>query len=140
MTARSRYLDGVAFTRLFRQRWKNHSDICLGLQRIVAGVARAFRFVSLHDRQDIESNALVEAIDRIDRFKFDRGGDAFAYYSKVIVHSIDRQITGRRRAGSRVDWPILFAQLGAPTNAKKSFLQMPNIPVLTGAVPYTRAV
>lgn len=95
------YLDAAAFTKLFRQRRKNHSPICLGLQLLAAGVARRFWFASETARQEAISNALLYAIERIDRFKFRAGNDAFAYYTSLIYRNIMRQLGRVRRHESR---------------------------------------
>jgi hypothetical protein len=95
-----RYLDAASFTRLFRHRRKNHAQICLGLALIVNGIARLFSFKSPDLRADIKANALLAAIERIDRFSFKVGGDAFAYYSAVVRHSMGAQFSERTCAPS----------------------------------------
>jgi DNA-directed RNA polymerase specialized sigma24 family protein len=64
-------------------------------------VARRFTFRSANDRRDAESDTLLAAIQRIDRFKFDRGTDAFAYYTSLVWNAMGRQLAGRRRQQSR---------------------------------------
>lgn len=99
----------MAFTRLFRQRRKNHQKICLGLQLIAAGVARTFRPPTEDDRDELQANALLAAIERIDRFKFNRGADAFTYYTSLIFNSFVRQAGRESRRQGRVS---LFTDIG----------------------------
>lgn len=98
------YLDAAAFTRLFRHRRRNHASICLGLRVLVAAVARRFWFPHADDRQEHESQALLHTIERIDRFKFKCGGDAFSYYSSLVYNRLLTQLreTARTQARARV--------------------------------------
>jgi hypothetical protein len=104
------YLDPVAFTALFRARRKHHAQICLGLRAITLGVARTFAFDDVEQRRDCESEALLFALCRIDRFRFDAGRDAFAYYTSVARNAIRRQLAKARRLRGR---SRLFSELRA---------------------------
>ena len=95
------YLDPVEFTRLFKQRWKNFSAICIGLQKLVSRVRAApcWSWASEDDRRDVEANVLLTLIRRVDRFRFQRGKNAYSYYTVMAFHEIGKEI--RRLARSR---------------------------------------
>lgn len=92
MSTSSSYVDPDAFTRLFRHRRKNFAQICVGLQQIVGKIASRFWFQQSSDRDDIESKALLYTIERIDRFSFAQGKNAFDYYIMVARNAIYRHL------------------------------------------------
>ena len=53
----SDYVNGPAFTRLFRHRRKNHQQICEQLRLIAAGVGARFWFAQADDRQELVAEA-----------------------------------------------------------------------------------
>lgn len=120
---------------MFRQRHKNHAQICLGLRLLVAGVARRFWFAHADDRQEHEADALLYAIERLDRFKSARGRDAFSYYSSLVYNRFLRQLRNAKRQQGRAR---LFSDVEAAEGVDRSCGSVPM--VLLSATPYARAI
>lgn len=135
------YLDAVAFTSLFRRRRVNHAQICAGLFTIVANVARRFAFARLDERNDAVAEATLIAIQRIDRFKFTKGADAFTYYSSLAHNAIRRQLRFLKRQRSRA---ALFVDLEAQFDSERddwvTKSRRTGLAPLDSAVPYAHAV
>jgi hypothetical protein len=91
----------VTFTEFFRDRATNHRQICLSLRELVDGVAAGFWFESAEQRNEVKQIVLLYAIERIDRFTFDRGDDAFTYYTSLLFHAILRQVETMKRQRAR---------------------------------------
>ena len=83
------YLNSEDFTKLFSNRKKNHEAICLGLQQIVDGVSRKYRFISPEEREDMTSATLVYAIGKIGKFDPKLSDNAFSYYTQVVITQLN---------------------------------------------------
>lgn len=123
------YLDAASFTRLFRAPRRNHAAICLGLNRMASGVGRRLWFGNAIEREDAVANALLYAIERIDRFRFTKGRDAFAYFSSVLYNRMVNRL-GRERRTWR---PVSFSDLhnGDEVRSRRHLEE--------SAVPYAKA-
>lgn len=94
MTA-GHYIDAAEFTRLFRHRRKNHAAICVELDKLARACAARVWFRNAGIRQDVQQEALVWAIERIGKFTYGAGANAFNYFSSVIFNSVTRQLARR---------------------------------------------
>jgi DNA-directed RNA polymerase specialized sigma24 family protein len=122
------YLDAAAFTTLFHDRRGNRRQICVGLREIADGVGRRFGFATIDAREEAEQDATLFAIERIDRFSFANGDNAFSYYARLIFNAILRHVTRVRRHQVRAQ---LFSEIERDDYATTS-------PIDT-ARPYARA-
>lgn len=80
----AQYIDGKTFNQLFADTVKNHDDICLGIQKIVEGVARRQPFNKKYpeEREDITSEVLCHCISKIPKFDPQKSSNAFAYFTE----------------------------------------------------------
>lgn len=126
-----KYLDAAAFTRLFRARRRNHDEICRGLHVLASGVGRRLWFRDSIEREDAVANALVYAIERIDRFRFGRGRDAFSYYSSLLFNRLVNRLGRDPRA-----WRLTaFSDLDGHEESRGRRATC----LEDAAIPYTRA-
>lgn len=125
------YLNAASFTRLFRARRRNHAAICCGLQILAGGVGRRLWFRDVIEREDAVANALVYAIERIDRFRFGRGRDAFSYFSSLLFNRMVNRLGRDPRA-----WRMTaFSDL--PDHDERR--RRPGAYIEEAATPYARA-
>jgi hypothetical protein len=131
------YVKSGQFTELFAARETNYAKICIGLQTIVASVARGFSFRSKEERLDVEGEALAWMIERMELFRVDAGKTAFAYFWTMAINIIRRQLDPRRwmycrnRAGLFCD--VFDGQRGRGRSADRYAA------ALDRTTPYTRA-
>lgn len=89
--------------RMFEDRCEtpeaNWQQICVDLGTIVRRIGASFHFRCEADRGDAEGNALVDAISAIS--EFEPGGNAFSYFSTVVLNSFRHQHRDRGRARRR---------------------------------------
>jgi hypothetical protein len=83
------------------------------------------------DRREAESNALLFAIERIDRFKFSRGANAYSYYTAMIFHRILKHCAAARRRDA-----ALFSDIGTLDGSGNG---RDTSRAIDMATPYTRA-
>lgn len=108
------YLDAKAFTELFQNPEANHAEICIGQASIAAGVSRRFWFARAVDRREATSIATIACIERIDRFNFGKGADAFSYFSTVAYRAFLKSLVSNARRSRRA---TLFADLNVSPSA-----------------------
>jgi DNA-directed RNA polymerase specialized sigma24 family protein len=123
-----KYLDATTFTDLFRARQDNHAEICLGLHRLAANIGRRLRFHDSIEREDAVAHALVYAIERIDRFHFQRGHNAFNYFTSLLYRRMINRLAHERRSRR----PTMFSDLQHGSGDRWLFLE-------ESAVPYALA-
>jgi hypothetical protein len=132
----TRYIDAATFTALFRNRKRNRAKICEGFRLLVDRIAGQFWFLTIQDREDMEAHALLKAIERIDRFKFARGKNAFAYYSSLIWNASLRDYRRHRRRQATPLMPLNFSDVEEVSTHEKN----DESETFELAIPYAMAV
>lgn len=84
----SNHFDASAITKLFRQRNKNHKEICEFMYRLVSRLAKLPSLQSPGNNEDAIADATLHLIERIDRFTYAKGANAFSYYTSVAIHAL----------------------------------------------------